>query len=323
MPPEQANQHSVNDKMLKPKFQLHWIPLLVTIMFFCAFLQGYLSGISVGEKSYQANGKEIVINNTPKASGDTEKVKPKSIYISMPQMRAVLSDDESNVYDSIATAIREFNDQATFTVRSETAVSMERVIEIARIAQETPEFFWVESITWCTWVDNSDDTRTYTLDITYWMTQDERNTYLPLLNARLSLIKSQFESQLVRNNIISASEQVNEYLAYNTVYVQDKSEQLKHPYDTILGPLIFRQAICSGYAKTYCYLMSMLGYESAYCLGYTNDNIFHAWNAIRDNETLYYTDTTFNSTSGNSEKWTNLIRSDFGGHNETEKYWYQ
>lgn len=160
-------------------------------------------------------------------------------------MKAVLSGDENAVYDSVAAAIRNFDDQAVFTVRSETAVSMERVIEIARIAQETPEFFWVESITWCTWTNNPDGTRTYTLDITYWLTKEERNAYLPLLEAKLARLQDQFGA----SDIFEASKQVNKYLAYNTSYVQNKAEQLEHPYDTILGPLIFAKLYVPGMPK--------------------------------------------------------------------------
>lgn len=319
MPPVQEELHPAEDKMPKPRHHLNWIPLLVAIMLSCAFLQGYLSGISAGENTYHTNCRELTTVTLPKASGESGTASSNLGQISLPQMKAVLSGDENAVYDSVAAAIRNFDDQAVFTVRSETAVSMERVIEIARIAQETPEFFWVESITWCTWTNNPDGTRTYTLDITYWLTKEERNAYLLLLEAKLARLQDQFGA----SDIFEASKQVNKYLTYNTSYVQNKAEQLEHPYDTILGPLIFRQAICSGYAKTYNYLMSMLGYESAYCLGYTDDNVFHAWTAIRDDGNVYYTDPTFNSTSGFSKKWLNLSRSNFAGHQETEKYWYR
>lgn len=54
-------------------------------------------------------------------------------------------------------------------------------------------------------------------------------------------------------------------------------------------------AICAGYARLYTCLMTELGYENAYVVGYAADGTYHAWNEVRlEDGSWYSVDTTMN-----------------------------
>lgn len=94
-----------------------------------------------------------------------------------------------------------------------------------------------------------------------------------------------------------------------------------YPYNSIVAPLLRKEAICSGYAKTFAYLMNKAGYEAAYCTGYTNGGIYHAWNAIVYNGEITYIDSTYNA-SGNHMAYFCRNKEDLKERTENSIIWF-
>lgn len=309
------NEKPQTKKRRRPRL----LPFFLGFLFTLAFVGGFINGYSFGIDDNQRNQliSSFYLHLPQAASAESAHSGTCSDFT--PVLQASLSNNEYIVYDALLDSVSQFSPQSSFSLPSATTVSMERIIEITKIVLNDPELYWLESMTWITWTDNPDASRTYTINIDYNMDADERCHTQKSIDTVVSSILEDADCQTAQE----AAEYVNDYLASSVTYMSDKAHQTEHPYDMITGPLLYQQAICSGYAKTFTYLMAKLGYSSAYCLGYTEDGVFHAWNAIRQDGTVLYTDSTFNASSSFEKKWLNLPRPSFGDHQETQKYWYE
>lgn len=309
-----------NEKpQMKKRHRLKLLPLLVGILFAFSFVGGFINGYSFGIDDNQRNKllASICLRLPQAASAESANAEVCNDFT--PVLEASLSNNEYIVYNALVDSISQFSPQSTFSLPSPTTVSMERVTEITKIVLNDPELYWLESITWITWTDNQDGSRTYTIKIGYNMNAEERCSTQKAIEAVVEPILEEADCHSAKE----AAAYVNDYLASSVTYMSDKVHQTEHPYDMITGPLLYQQAICSGYAKTFTYLMARLGYPSAYCLGYTKEGVYHAWNAIKENDTILYTDSTFNASGPFDTQWLNLTREDFNSHQETQKYWYK
>lgn len=309
-----------NEKtQMKKRHRPRWLPLLVGALFLVGFVGGFINGYSFGIDDNQRNKllASICLRLPQAASAESANTEVCNSFT--PVLQASLSNNEYIVYNALVDSISQFSPQSTFSLPSPTAVSMERVTEITKIVLNDPELYWLESITWITWTDNQDGTRTYTIKISYNMNAEERCSTQRAIEAVVEPILEEADCDSAKE----AAEYVNDYLASSVSYMSDKVHQTEHPYDMITGPLLYQQAICSGYAKTFTYLMTRLGYPSAYCLGYTKEGVYHAWNAIKEDDAVLYTDSTFNASGPFDTQWLNLTREDFSSHQETQKYWYE
>lgn len=292
---------------------------LLALLCLLAFLGGFANGYAAGSQDSGKSHRTIAI--TPASSEIPQtalKENQDSVYPDTPVLTASLAANEYPVYDALYASVADIASESVFTLPSATTISMERIIEISKIVQNEPELFWVDAMTWIKWKDNDDGTRTYTISITYNANAAQKDDLAQQIHSAALDILNQADCQ----DILEASAFVNQWIASNVSYVEDKSRQFNDEYSSIVGPLLQRQAVCSGYAKLYCYLMARLGYPSAYCLGYAENGVYHAWNAIKADEAVLYTDSTFNATSRDPAKWLNLPRNEFVGHEEEKKYWY-
>lgn len=280
----------------------------IIILIGIAFLASYAYGFQVG---YGA--QENAIRGAPSQAGETETIEelatpmagpasaPGSIGEREPAsaipervMQLQLSEEEAEIYGAIDEAIRGFRD-AEFVVNNTSGIGTHRISEIAQAAGCNPEFFWVDKMLWQRAKDIGNGNKQYTIEIGYWMSEEERDAAL----VQLEPVVTDFLSKSAGvSDVFEASTLANNFLRDSVGYQYDKSVQLSHPYDDILGPFLESKSICSGYAKSYSYLMSLLGYESAYCTGVNSEGIYHAWNEIRDGDDIYYTDVTENSCLG-------------------------
>ena len=135
----------------------------------------------------------------------------------------------------------------------------------------------------------------YTVYPIYLLEKSKKEDIETSLNEKAKNFLYENEKSL-KHDIWSASYAINNWITDSISYAADSNTETGYyPYNSIVGPFIYSQAICSGYAKTFCFLMGAAGYDSAYCVGYTNDGTYHAWNAVRYNDTVYWIDTTYNS----------------------------
>ena len=82
---------------------------------------------------------------------------------------------------------------------------------------------------------------------------------------------------------------VNDYIVQNTVY-SDQTNGSPHSAYTALAE---RKAVCQGYALLTQQMLTALGIESLYVVGYA-DGVGHAWNLVNLEGQWYHLDTTWN-----------------------------
>ena len=95
----------------------------------------------------------------------------------------------------------------------------------------------------------------------------------------------------------SAAKAIYNWICKNVDYVDVDGNSSKeiYPYNGLYSAIVSQEAICGGFAKLFCFLMSCLGYESGYCTGYSPSGQYHAWNALRIGEKKVYYDATYGS----------------------------
>lgn len=74
---------------------------------------------------------------------------------------------------------------------------------------------------------------------------------------------------------------------------------IKH---TAYGALVDKEAVCDGYSKAYKLLLEKVGIESIIITG-TTENVPHAWNAVKIDDSYYHVDVTSNKMEKGSKKY--------------------
>ena len=91
-----------------------------------------------------------------------------------------------------------------------------------------------------------------------------------------------------------AARLVNKVIRRQTCYGYTGDTENPYPDCAAIGA-IEGTAICAGYARLYTCLMTELGYENAYVVGYSADGTYHAWNEVRlEDGSWLSVDTTMN-----------------------------
>ncbi len=101
---------------------------------------------------------------------------------------------------------------------------------------------------------------------------------------QLSALSSDYDKALALHDMIV--EKIN--YAYSSANVPE-SEKWAH---NIHGVFSGDGAVCEGYAKTYQYMLNLLGIDNIYYIG-TADGEAHAWNSVKLGENYYFVDVTW------------------------------
>lgn len=202
------------------------------------------------------------------------------------------TDNEISIINIIIENIRAMNE----TITINTSISPHSMRILLKESLKTPDIFWV---TGYQMEYNKNGQTYYKIYPVYSMSADSKNSLEKKLQKETDLFL-QNNAEALNHDVWTAAYAVNDWLCQNVTYTDEKNIQngQYYPYNSIVAPLLRKEAICSGYAKTFAYLMNKAGYEAAYCTGYTNGGIYHAWNAIVYNGEITYIDSTYNA-SGN------------------------
>lgn len=202
------------------------------------------------------------------------------------------TDNEISIINIIIENIRTMNE----TITINTSISPRSMRILLKESLKTPDIFWV---TGYQMEYNKNGQTYYKIYPVYSMSADSKNSLEKKLQKETDLFL-QNNAEALNHDVWTAAYAVNDWLCQNVTYTDEKNIQngQYYPYNSIVAPLLRKEAICSGYAKTFAYLMNKAGYEAAYCTGYTNGGIYHAWNAIVYNSEITYIDSTYNA-SGN------------------------
>ncbi|MCL1874310.1 MAG: S-layer homology domain-containing protein [Clostridiales bacterium] len=78
------------------------------------------------------------------------------------------------------------------------------------------------------------------------------------------------------------------------IITYETSDHEKHEFNTIQGALIKARVDCTGYSRTFQYIMGLTGIESVVIFGVNEE--LHMWNAVKLDGQWYQTDVTFDDT---------------------------
>ena len=200
-----------------------------------------------------------------------------------------------------------------------TSISPRSMRILLKESLKTPDIFWV---TGYQMEYNKNGQTYYKIYPVYSMSADSKNSLEKKLQKETDLFL-QNNAEALNHDVWTAAYAVNDWLCQNVTYTDEKNIQngQYYPYNSIVAPLLRKEAICSGYAKTFAYLMNKAGYEAAYCTGYTNGGIYHAWNAIVYNGEITYIDSTYNA-SGNHMAYFCRNKEDLKERTENSIIWF-
>ena len=180
------------------------------------------------------------------------------------------TDNEISIINIIIENIRTMNEIITIN----TSISPRSMRILLKESLKTPDIFWV---TGYQMEYNKNGQTYYKIYPVYSMSADSKNSLEKKLQKETDLFL-QNNAEALNHDVWTAAYAVNDWLCQNVTYTDEKNIQngQYYPYNSIVAPLLRKEAICSGYAKTFAYLMNKAGYEAAYCTGYTNGGIYHA-----------------------------------------------
>lgn len=225
------------------------------------------------------------------------------------------TDNEISIINIIIENIRTMNE----TITINTSISPRSMRILLKESLKTPDIFWV---TGYQMEYNKNGQTYYKIYPVYSMSADSKNSLEKKLQKETDLFL-QNNAEALNHDVWTAAYAVNDWLCQNVTYTDEKNIQngQYYPYNSIVAPLLRKEAICSGYAKTFAYLMNKAGYEAAYCTGYTNGGIYHAWNAIVYNGEITYIDSTYNA-SGNHMAYFCRNKEDLKERTENSIIWF-
>lgn len=225
------------------------------------------------------------------------------------------TDNEISIINIIIENIRTMNE----TITINTSISPRSMRILLKESLKTPDIFWV---TGYQMEYNKNGQTYYKIYPVYSMSADSKNSLEKKLQKETDLFL-QNNAEALNHDVWTAAYAVNDWLCQNVTYTDEKNIQngQYYPYNSIVAPLLRKEAICSGYAKTFAYLMNKAGYEAAYCTGYTNGGIYHAWNAIVYNSEITYIDSTYNA-SGNHMAYFCRNKEDLKERTENSIIWF-
>lgn len=267
---------------------------LFVFIFFCGtFAFGYSHGA-------RRNIEPLNMIDQFRLSIETRRKIPTSGYVTTPQAEKMeikgLSEYEYPVYNELAQGL--LNLQNPIIIKEKDA-TMAGITSLADKIQDCPDFYWVARITWCS--EYTEETgNAYIVSAEYCMDKETRDATLQQIESVVASIWNE-NREPIKEGIQPAAACINQWLCDNVEYAQDEkgNAAVNQLTSTILGPLLYQEGICSGYAKTFSYLMARFGYTTDYITGYTDGGIYHAWNTVYVDDKEYLVDTTFNDTYTN------------------------
>ena len=244
----------------------------------CAFLQ------------YDSNSiDELFFESEPTESyyGEAEATSvPSYDYDPMFIRNNLLGEIEKKLYDVVYTSMTKHETTITFqtinyTFSSVTELKNSLSNVVYAVFYDNPDIFWYDNSFNYLYDENLNITD---VQVSLNMIFDE-NTRNKMLN------EIESKAEVIINKISNMSEYekskyVYTYIAQNTNY--QESDNMHNIY----GVLVDGNAVCEGYAKTYCYIMKKCGIDCAVVTG-ISDNVEHAWNIVKINNNYYYVDPTW------------------------------
>jgi hypothetical protein len=208
----------------------------------------------------------------------------------------LLSDKEKELYIQIAYCLRNYEEilrQIPFYIDDPYKI-------FDYVVKDYPEYFWVKPNLEVITYKNGDITTGYALEFSY---TDDTNS--EKIKNKQKLIDNKVETILRALNSCTTDYEkakgVYDYLITNTIYDEHKNDQ------SMYSVLTEGRGVCSGYAKSFQYLMNRMGVQAALVTGDLREQMGstvrlgsshiyvttgHAWNMVKIDNNWYHVDVT-------------------------------
>lgn len=218
--------------------------------------------------------------------------------------RSQLSSVQKTAYDLLETAIRTM--EPTVNLPMMTSSQLGNTLDA--ITLDFPEFFYLDIYG----VKNSNKGKNgcyyqYPGHIELPLQYEFSKNTLNLIMKKIEMVSDKLIARARKagcRSDLALVAYLHNYLTDNVSYTQ-KARNPKRNH-CIIGPLINRECVCEGYAKTFLYLMNRAGIPALYVSGKTDPNSSsgHGWNMVKINGYWYHTDVTWNSNGrGKNGDW--------------------
>jgi len=199
--------------------------------------------------------------------------------------RTQLSSEEQRVYDELYVVIQNMLGEAEVSTLD--ASLLEKVQKA--VVNDFPEFFYYSNYQFMQYTIN-DQIQKLTFVANYTMSSELRDKYQEGIDSYVETFMSGCHSGMGDYDIALS---LYEFIAYNTEYVYGCPEN-----QNILSVIWYGESVCSGYAKTYQYIMNRLGYETVLVTGNSlRTNELHAWLIVKLDGDYYYIDPTWGDSA--------------------------
>lgn len=211
------------------------------------------------------------------------------------QVHSELSADEQKVFDIIYDGLSAY--KSSVNIYQE--IESDRIFELVELVlAEHPEIFWSKGD--CSFSTGG------RLTFAYPYTKNETQEKNALIENRAKKI---FKEINILGDDYEKSKAIFDYITLNTSYAAEEAENIDEnlPISTIEGVFLDGEAVCSGYAKAYQYLLSMAGIDAVTISGDARTptgNARHAWTAQVIDGEVYFSDATWGDgfeNAGNSD----------------------
>ena len=198
--------------------------------------------------------------------------------------RYKLPSEYKKVYDAVTGAIEKREIQVQVEAIPREAIRLIwQALEI-----DNPQFYYVKFDSWSALRSDT----SCTLLIEYTIPLEEQH----MLDQKLAAICSFLKRKAVGKNQKETAQILHDWLVYQRKY--GEYEGKTETANNILGSLIYGEAVCEGYAKTYKYLCDALKLRCMVVHGTAKSSVNgkeegHAWNVVRVDGNFYHVDVTF------------------------------
>ena len=213
--------------------------------------------------------------------------------------RSTLTEREKEIYDQLYKGIVDRKSEVLLA-----GVSFEQGKKIVNaILADNPMFFHVDSFSFLAALFSC------VIKPIYNMTELQYQACIPQLEAAIYAYVNQ--AQVHSSSSMEAIRKLHSLIVRKIRYHDDGAAS-----HTVIGPLVNRQGVCEGIAKSVKLICDCLRIPSAVIFGTaltqakgTREN--HAWNAIKADGTWLYFDFTYDLTLNSSNPCPSLIRYDY------------
>lgn len=221
-----------------------------------------------------------------------------------------LTEQDKEIYDRIRVAIESHDTSeiiiGTYHSESELEAASDRTQQIYRyLVYEQPQYIWVDISRYEAKVWTWGEERKLGIQLSYLMDEEEAETKLAALNAKVDQIVQEAES---REGIFAQVLYVHDAIVESTVYdnVLAKSDNTAVIGRSAYGCLVDGKTVCSGYALAFNMVMQKLGYECGVeidVLQLESISSGHVWNYAKLEDEYYYFDLTWDDTIFDTEDY--------------------